>query len=135
MARLRISLSSNPMVGQAVVLMFNMRTVTHIGHLSTTSDAQHRALQAFYEGIVGLADRFAEAAISIYGPISDWPSGDALTDGLVLDMQPAEYMAKSLEVFKTRVLPSVSGQPDLENIVSEIIELCNSTKYKLENLS
>jgi len=43
-----------------VGLLFLARDVTHSVHLNTRSYAKHKALQKFYEGIVGLADTFAK---------------------------------------------------------------------------
>ena len=56
-----------------VGLFFLARDVTHSVHLNTRSYAKHKALQKFYEGIVDLADGFAEAyqgRHGLIGPIS-----------------------------------------------------------------
>jgi hypothetical protein len=44
-----------------VGMLFLARDVAHSVHLNTRSFAKHSALQGFYEGIVDLADSFAEA--------------------------------------------------------------------------
>ena len=50
-------------------MMFLARDVTHSAHLNTRSYAKHVALGAFYDGIIDLADKFAEAYQGKYGLI------------------------------------------------------------------
>ena len=49
--------------------LFLARDVAHSVHLNTRSFAKHMALQGFYDGIVDLADKFAEAYQGRHGLI------------------------------------------------------------------
>ena len=49
--------------------LFLARDVTHSTHLNTRNYAKHKALQKFYEGVIELADAFAEAYQGRYGLI------------------------------------------------------------------
>jgi hypothetical protein len=50
-----------------VGILMNSREQAHAFHLTTNSFAQHKALQAYYEGIVPLLDDWAEAYMGKYG--------------------------------------------------------------------
>ena len=52
-----------------VGMLFLARDVTHSAHLNTRSYAKHVALNEFYDGIIDLADKFAEAYQGKYGLI------------------------------------------------------------------
>ena len=49
--------------------LFLARDVTHSAHLNTRSYAKHVALNEFYDGIIDLADKFAEAYQGRHGLI------------------------------------------------------------------
>jgi len=49
------------MISKLILACFHARTAAHIFHLSTRSRSDHLALQTFYDEIVGMADRLAEA--------------------------------------------------------------------------
>ena len=56
-----------------VGMMFLGRDVAHSVHLNTRSFSKHMALGTFYDGIIDLADKFAEAyqgKHGLIGPIS-----------------------------------------------------------------
>jgi len=52
-----------------VGMLFLARDVAHSAHLNTRSYAKHVALNEFYDGIIDLADKFAEAYQGKYGLI------------------------------------------------------------------
>ena len=52
-----------------VGMLFLARDVTHSVHLNTRSYSKHKALQKFYDGVIDLADTFAEAYQGKYGLI------------------------------------------------------------------
>lgn len=45
---------------ELINLLFEMQLTTHVAHLQTSSYAEHMALGAFYEEMVGLSDGVAE---------------------------------------------------------------------------
>jgi hypothetical protein len=48
-------------IGNLIGTLFFSRELAHREHLTTSSYAQHMALGDFYEEVIGLADRLAEA--------------------------------------------------------------------------
>lgn len=128
--KLQISLSSLPIVAETIVMLMNMRTSTHLLHLTEGNDAAHRALGEFYDQVVDIADRFAECAIATYGKVR-WPEN--LSDGLTVSLSPAEYL-RTCKASILVVAPTFADQKDLDNIMSELVELCSQTIFKLEQL-
>jgi hypothetical protein len=112
---------------QIVAILFLDRTLTHMEHLRTTSYAQHKALQEFYEGVIDLADSLAEAYQGYEG-IMKIPLLGSEVSGKI-----EEHLAKRiLEIQKLRKSCDLSA---IQNIVDEIISLYLATVYKLRNLS
>lgn len=52
-----------------VAILMNSRNQAHAFHLETSSYAQHKALEKYYEKIVDLLDDYAEAYMGKYGRI------------------------------------------------------------------
>jgi len=114
-----------------VGLLFLARDVTHSVHLNTRSYAKHKALQKFYEGIVGLADTFAEAYQGRYG----------LMGGITLQTAKktanvTEFLQDQLDEIETARSKVVDKDDTaLQNIIDEIVALYLSTLYKLKFLA
>jgi hypothetical protein len=66
------------MASRYVGVLMNSRTQAHAFHLMTNSFAQHKALQAYYEGIVPLLDQWAEAYMGKYGRLGRVTSKNGL---------------------------------------------------------
>lgn len=110
-------------MSQLVGLLMNSRTQTHYFHLGTTSYARHKALQKYYEQIVGLVDAYAEAYMGQYKKIRPIRMNKQyLTDP---DKAPA-YFKQLLARIKAMKLPK-----DLVNIQDEITTLIRKTLYLL----
>ena len=113
--------------GEFVMRCFHARTTSHVLHLKTRSYAAHKALNEFYDEIVGLIDSFAEAYQGEYGLIEDYPPkytpyADALE--MLDDLQ------KWIETNRDEI----SDDTYLQNIIDEIVALIRSTQYKLKFL-
>jgi hypothetical protein len=114
-------------------LLFLARDYAHGAHLSAKGNgsfAKHMALGAFYEGIIGLADGFAEAYQGRHGLIGAIPlqSGSKTTD-------PVEFLQSQLdEIEKKRYLICKKEDSPLQNLIDGIIELYLTTIYKLKFL-
>lgn len=116
------------LAGELIMRCFQARTAAHVLHLKTKSYAEHKALNEFYDEIVGLADKFAEMVIGETGElITEFPDGYrtpnssmALVNGL------ANWIAENRE----KVCDWSQGQ----NQIDEIMALCNTTAYKLKFL-
>lgn len=110
-------------------LLFASRDYAHKSHLNTESYAQHMALGSFYDEIVDLADKFAEAWMGRNQtkigeiPSINTPKGDPLN---VLNR-----VLETIEDIRDFVPNKDSA---LNNIIDEIVGLYLSTIYKLKFL-
>lgn len=111
--------------------LFLARDVAHSIHLNTRSFAKHSALNTFYDEIVDLADKFAEAYQGKYGLIGPIALMSAKkTNNIVefLEDQVEELMKMRYDVVEKECTP-------LQNIIDEILGLYYSTLYKLKFLA
>jgi len=111
--------------------LFLARDVAHSVHLNTRSFAKHSALNSFYDEIVDLADKFAEAyqgRHSLIGPISLM---SAKKTGNIIDF--LESSLKDVEDMRYEVCDK--SDTALQNIIDEIVGLYLSTLYKLKFLA
>lgn len=111
--------------------LFLARDVAHSVHLNTRSFAKHSALNEFYDKIVELADKFAEAyqgRHGLIGPISLMSAKK--TTNIV------EFLEDSLaDIEKMRYEVCDKTDTPLQNIIDEISGLYLSTLYKLKFLA
>jgi hypothetical protein len=114
--------------GELVMRLFHARTAAHVAHLQTRSYAEHKALNEFYDEIVGLADDFAETYQGIFGLIQEYPAL-ALPTGKACD-----WIEALRSWLKQSRAACCKGETTLENIHDEIQALCASTCYKLRFL-
>lgn len=112
---------------QIVAILFLDRTLAHMEHLRTSSYAQHKALQEFYEGIIDLADTLSETYQGYEG-IMDIPLLSTTTTGKIED----HLSKRVIEIQRLRKSCDLSA---IQNIVDEIVGLYLSTVYKLRQLS
>ena len=110
-----------------VSVLFHSATVTHFMHLQTKSFAQHMALGEYYDAIVELADKWAEAFQGRYDIITNYPKDFHLAT------DPVKYLTQIKDFVDSirKVLPHDS---QLQNIIDETCELIDSTIYKLKVL-
>ena len=114
-----------------VGMLFLARDVTHSVHLNTRSYAKHVALQGFYEGIVGLADSFAEAYQGRHGLIGPITLMSAKKTSNV-----TEFLQDQLaEIDANRYKFCDKEETSIQNIIDEIVSLYESTLYKLRFLA
>lgn len=114
-----------------VGMLFLARDVTHSVHLNTRSYAKHVALQGFYEGVVGLADDFAEAyqgRHGLIGPITLMSAKKTTNIVEFLQDQLAEIEANRYKFCDKE-------ETSIQNIIDEIVALYLSTLYKLRFLA
>lgn len=114
-----------------VGMLFLARDVAHSVHLNTRSYAKHVALNTFYDEIVELADKFAEAYQGKYGLIGPISLQSAKKTGNIL-----EFLEGQLEDIHTDRYKVVDKEcTALHNIIDEIEGLYMSTLYKLRFLA
>lgn len=111
--------------------LFLARDVSHSVHLNTRSYAKHVALNAFYDGVVDLADKFAEAYQGRHGLIGPISLMSATKTNNII-----EFLQSSMdELEKCRYEVCEKTDTPLQNIIDEIIGLYLSTLYKLKFLA
>ena len=121
---------SNKAASKLVGVLFVSRNVAHQMHLKTRSYAQHKALETFYEDIIGLADDFAEQYQGCYQELLDIPFLSAKEE------DPLKYFEDTLKfVHSTRYDVCPKEDTSLQNVIDEIEGLLHSTIYKLKFLS
>ena len=105
--------------------------MAHSVHLNTRSFAKHSALNEFYDNIVGLADKFAEAYQGRHGMIGPISLMSAKKTGNIL-----EFLQDSLDdIEKMRYEVCDKADTPLQNIIDEIVGQYLSTIYKLKFLA
>jgi hypothetical protein len=120
-------MNASQFVGQ----LFLSRNVTHSVHLNTRSYSKHKALGHFYEDVVELADKFAEAyqgRHGLIGPIAI-PASKKTTNII-------EFLQDQVnEIEKGRYDVCEKTDTPIQNIIDEIVGLYLSTLYKLRFLA
>jgi len=114
-----------------VGMLFLARDVAHSVHLNTRSYSKHKALRKFYDEVIDLADKFAEAYQGKYGligPISLMSASK--TSNILAFMQD---QVDQIEKIRYEVCDKT--ETPLQNIIDEIIGLYLSTIYKLKFLA
>ena len=110
-----------------VSVLFHSGTNAHFMHLQTKSYSEHKALQKYYEGIVDIVDRWAEAFQGCYSVIETYPSDFHIAKS------PLPYLGK-IKDFVDSIRKVLPDETQLQNIIDEACELIDSTIYKLKVL-
>ena len=111
--------------------LFLARDVAHSVHLNTRSYAKHMALNEFYDNIVGLADKFAEAYQGRHGLIGPITLKSARKTTNIL-----EFLEDSLaDIEGSRYEVCEKTDTPLQNVIDEIVGQYLSTIYKLKFLA
>jgi DNA-binding ferritin-like protein len=114
-----------------VGMMFLARDVAHSVHLNTRSFSKHMALNTFYDEIVDLADKFAEAYQGKHGLIGPVSLMNARKTSNIV-----EFLQDQVdEIEKVRYEVCDKTETALQNIIDEIVGLYLSTLYKLRFLA
>lgn len=107
--------------GKFIGTLFQSRDMMHLTHLDTTSFAEHKALNAYYDGILDLTDSFTEKyfgrnkRVEIVIPESKKMSA----------VEHMKAMQKTIEAERDNY------SSDLQNIMDEMLGLVNETLYLL----
>ena len=112
-------------------MLFLARDVAHSVHLNTRSYAKHKALQKFYEGVVGLTDDFAETYQGRYGLIGPISLMSAKKTTNIIEF--LEDQLKEIENVRYEVVDK--SDTSLQQLIDNIVELYLRTLYKLRFLA
>lgn len=116
------------MVGKLIISCFHARTAAHVFHLQTRSYAEHKALNEFYDEIIGLTDSFAEAYQGEYGLIKGIAGEYTLPDNALTLLDDLRECVDECEKGLHK------DDTHLHNLLDEIRSLIASTQYKLRFL-
>ena len=114
---------------EIIGLLFLDRNLTHLAHLKTQSYAEHKALGSFYDDVIDLADKLAEAYQGdrgLLGPIPQYAK--------IPDYPIDTFLEKQMNTIE-ELRKQGNYRSALQNIIDEVIDLYLSTLYKLRNLS
>jgi hypothetical protein len=114
---------------QLISTLMASRQQAHIFHWQTTSYSAHKALNKYYDEIVDLFDGLVESFQGRYGIVRGYTSPVTFKE----DDQAINYfeaLSKYVEVIRTKI-PQDSY---IQNQVDGVIDLVESTKYKLKFL-
>lgn len=115
--------------GTLIGTLMQSRNQAHIYHLQTTSFAQHKALQKYYESVIDLIDGLVESYQGQYGILR----GYKMAANIKEDDNPTMYF-EGLSKFLEALKPSLPQDSFLVNQYDEVGALLQSTKYKLKFL-
>jgi hypothetical protein len=121
----------NEIIGQFISTLFASRTQAHVFHLQTDSFAAHKALNDYYDEIVGITDGIVESYQGKYGIITGY-GNIALQE-----FQNCEGIITYFETLCMYVEKSRQMLPQdtyIQNQIDEVVALINSTIYKLRFL-
>lgn len=128
-ASTEIQLNADASIANEVfATLLNSATVAHILHLQTRSYAKHKALEDLYDSLPDLADSLIESYQSKYG-IAEYPAQSVETPADALEF------VKGLREYVSTKRYAVAKDSELQNITDEIVQLLDSTIYKLTFLS
>lgn len=115
--------------GLFIGTLMQSRNQAHIFHLQTPSFAAHKALQDYYEEIIELIDGLVESYQGRYGILRGYKM-----EGIIKEDDSAvtyfEGLCKFVEIIRTKVPQDSYIQNEIDNVVN----LIESTKYKLKFL-
>lgn len=114
-----------------ISFLFHSRTQAHIFHLQTTSFAEHKALNEYYDNIIDIVDGLVESYQGKYGILKGYSNYSTL-----------EYTDKNqvityFEALVDKVCALRDSVTDsyLQNQIDNVMELLESTLYKLKCLN
>jgi hypothetical protein len=112
-------------------LLFLARDVAHSVHLNTRSFSKHKALNIFYERIVGAADDFAETYQGRHGLIGPITLHSAKKTSNIIEF--LEDSLKQIEEGRYEICDKTDTA--LQQLIDNIVEIYLRTLYKLRFLA
>lgn len=121
----------NAIIGQFISTLFASRTQAHIYHLQTPSFAAHKALNEYYDEIVGITDGLVESYQGKYGIITGY------TNIALQEYESCEAIIMFFEtlcMYVEKIRQVICQDSYIQNQIDEIVALIKSTIYKLRFL-
>lgn len=107
--------------GKFIGTLFQSRDMMHIAHLQTTSFAEHKALNGYYDGILDLTDKFSEVYFG----------RNKRVEIVIPESKNMDAVTHLKELQKTLDSERTNFSSELQNIVDEMLGLVNQTLYLL----
>ena len=101
--------------------LFQSRDMMHLAHLQTTSFAEHKALNGYYDGILELTDTFTETYFGRFKRV----------DIVIPEAKNMDSVTHLKEMQKTIDTERNSYPSEIQNIMDEMLSLINKTLYLL----
>lgn len=124
-------------IAKLIITLFHAGTAAHVLHLQAEgvgSDARHRALADFYDGIVGKTDKLAECWQGRNRQIiTGYPDGyvNPPQDGTQASV--LTFLA-ALSDFVDQTRVDIDQRSEIQNLIDEVQELIDQTIYRVERL-
>lgn len=107
--------------GKFIGMLFQSRDMMHIAHLQTTSFAEHKALNGYYEGILDLTDKFSEVYFGRFKRVE-----------IIIPESKIMSAAEHLKEMQQTIDSERNNYPsEIQNIMDEMLALINKTLYLL----
>ena len=101
--------------------LFHSRDTMHIAHLQTTSFAEHKALNGYYDGILDLTDKFIEVYFGRFKRVE-----------IVIPEAKIQSSVEHLKELQQLIDGERNNYPsELQNIMDEMLGLVDKTLYLL----
>lgn len=102
-------------------MLFQSRDMMHLMHLKTESFAEHKALNAYYDGVLEFTDSFVESYFGYYGRLD-----------ITIPQSTAEDAITHLKSLAKTIDDEYKNYPHcLQNILDEMSALIYKTLYLL----
>ncbi len=102
-------------------MLFQSRDMMHIAHLQTTSFAEHKALNGYYDGILELTDNFTEVYFGRFKRVE-----------IVIPESKNMSAVEHLKEMQSLIDGERNNYPsEIQNIMDEMLSLINKTLYLL----
>jgi hypothetical protein len=107
--------------GKFLGTLFQSRDMMHIQHLQTTSFAEHKALNAYYDHILDLTDKFAEVYFGRFKRVE-----------IVIPESKVASAVEHMKEMQATIDSERNNYPsELQNIMDEMLALVDKTLYLL----
>lgn len=116
-------------IGELIATLFLSREIAHRAHLKTTSFAEHKTLNEFYDSVIEVADSITEAYQGRNG-IIDIPYLPNDYSGSIVDT--LQSLLDCIEGMRYTAVPQ--EETAIQNLIDESVALFLSTLYKLKQL-
>lgn len=107
--------------GKFIGTLFHSRDAMHIAHLQTTSFAEHKALNHYYDEILELTDKFTEAYFGYAKRV----------EIVVPEVKVMDSMTHMKEMRAILETERANYPSELQNIIDEMLDLVDKLLYLL----